>query len=248
MKAVILAGGTGTRLRPYTTILPKPLMPVGNYPISEILVRQLRHYGVNEITFAVGYLNQLIEAYFGDGKRWGVAIKYLREASPLGTAGPLAQLADFDQPLLVMNGDILTDLDFALFYRAHLDNGAEVSVATYTKTVKIDLGVVVSNRGNEIVEYLEKPTSTYQVSMGVYAFSPAVLNLIPSGERFDFPDLVTKLISVGRKVRVFPHDGLWLDIGRSEDYLAAAEVMEQNFEKLMPGASEPVSSYRVEAE
>ncbi len=248
MKAVILAGGTGTRLRPYTTILPKPLMPVGNYPIAEILVRQLQHYGVNEITFAVGYLNQLIEAYFGDGRRWEVEVKYLRETSPLGTAGPLAQLADFNQPLLVMNGDILTDLDFGRFYQAHLDSGAEISVATYTKTVKIDLGVIVSNRRNEIVEYLEKPTSTYQVSMGVYAFSPAVLNLIPPGERFDFPDLVTRLIAADRKVRVYPHDGLWLDIGRSEDYLAAADVMEQNYTKLMPGVVDPVGSYRIETQ
>ena len=128
MRAVILAGGQGARLRPYTTVLPKPLMPVGNFPIAEILVRQLRQYGVEEITFAVGYLHQLIEAYFGNGSRWRVKIDYLYEDRPLGTAGPLARLKSFDEPLIVLNGDILTDLNFERFYQAHLDSGSEITI------------------------------------------------------------------------------------------------------------------------
>lgn len=235
MKAVILAGGVGARLRPYTTVLPKPLMPVGNYPIAETLVRQLQHYGVREITFAVGYLHQLIEAYFGDGSKWGVRIKYLHEDLPLGTAGPLAKIEDFREPLLVLNGDILTDLNFSKLYRSHLDSGADITIAAYDKPVKIDLGVLATGDGNNLTDYIEKPEYRFKVSMGIYVFSPSVLPFIPENERFDFPDLVIKLLKLNKSIQTFPFAGLWLDIGRTEDYFNAAEVFEQNLERLLPG-------------
>lgn len=239
MRAVILAGGEGTRLRPYTTVLPKPLMPVGNYPIAETLVRQLRHHGVRDITFAVGYLHQLIEAYFGDGKNWRVNITYLREEQPLGTAGPLAKLQAFSEPLIVLNGDILTDLDFAQLYKVHLDSNADITIAGYNKRVKIDLGVLESDDNQRLIDYIEKPEYSFRVSMGVYVFSPAVLQFIPPDERFDFPDLVHKLLKCGRKVQIYPFNGIWLDIGRTEDYASASEVFEQNLDLLLPRDQTP---------
>lgn len=235
MRAVILAGGQGVRLRPYTTILPKPLMPVGNYPIAEIIIRQLKHYGVEEITLAVGYLHQLIEAYFGDGSRWGVKINYLHEDQPLGTAGPLARLENFDEPLIVMNGDILTDLDFSRFYQAHLDGGSEITIASFKRKVNIDLGVIQLGSDNTLIDYIEKPQYSFLVSMGIYVFSPSVLQFIPPEERFDFPDLVKRLIAENRSVKAYPFDGFWLDIGRSEDYLNASDVFEKNESLLLPG-------------
>ena len=234
MRAVILAGGQGARLRPYTTILPKPLMPVGNYPIAEIIVRQLRYYGIENITFAVGYLHQLIEAYFGDGSRWDVKIDYLYEERPLGTAGPLARLDKFDEPLIVLNGDILTDLNFADFYQAHLASDSDITIASFTKKINIDLGVIKTDAATAVVDYIEKPQYSFQVSMGVYVFSPTVVHFIPEDRHFDFPDLVKALISAHRRVEVYPLEGLWLDIGRTEDYFNAADVFERYRSVLLP--------------
>lgn len=236
MRAVILAGGAGSRLRPYTTVLPKPLMPVGNLPIAEILVRQLSYYGVTRVTFAVGYLHQLIEAYFGDGSQWGVRVDYLRESSPLGTAGPLSQLTDFSEPLIVLNGDILTDLDFGRLYQSHLDSNNELTIASFDREAAIDFGVLGTNQDGTLFEYIEKPSYAYRVSMGVYVMSPSLLDLIPSHKRFDFPDLVKQLISRQRAVGTYHFDGIWLDIGRTEDYLAATETFERNLSRLLPTA------------
>ncbi len=237
MRAVILAGGLGARLRPYTTVLPKPLMPVGNFPIAETIIRQLAHYGVTRVTFAVGYLHQLIEAYFGDGSQWGIEIDYLLEQQPLGTAGPLAQLDGFDEPLIVLNGDVLTDINFADFYRYHCDHGAEITVAAFKRRVNIDLGVLETDQNNQIARYIEKPTYDFRVSMGIYAFSPSVLPFIPADTRLDFPDLVQTLLQRQHPVKIYPFDGLWLDIGRTEDYLNASEVFEENLSRLLPGKS-----------
>ncbi|MCK4856677.1 MAG: NTP transferase domain-containing protein [candidate division Zixibacteria bacterium] len=239
MKAVLLAGGEGSRLRPYTTVLPKPLMPVGNSPIAEIIVKQLKHYGVTEITFAVGYLNHLIETYFGDGSRWGVRINYLRENQPLGTAGPLTNLADFTEPIIVLNGDILTDLDLSKLYRCHCDNTADITIATCDKKVNIDLGVLRSDESGAVVEYIEKPEYSFEVSMGIYVFSPTVLGFISAGVRFDFPDLVDELIKRKRLVKVYPFSGLWLDIGRDEDYRIAADLMKKNRSRFIPREAVP---------
>jgi NDP-sugar pyrophosphorylase family protein len=235
MRAVILAGGEGTRLRPYTTVLPKPLMPVGNYPIVEIIVRQLRNGGVTSCTFAVGYLHQLIEAYFGDGKSFGVEIDYLREDKPLGTSGPLAALTDFDEPILVLNGDILTDIDYSELYRYHLDRSHDITIASHAKSVRVDLGVLDLDQRGYLVDYIEKPEYDFQVSMGVYIFSPSVLEFIPPDERLDFPDLVRTLLRAGRSVGCYRYDGLWLDIGRTDDYQVATETFEMYRDRFLPG-------------
>lgn len=234
MRAVILAGGKGTRLRPYTTVLPKPLMPIGNCPIAEVILRQLRHYGATDITFAVGYLHQLIEAYFGDGSAFDVPISYLHEREPLGTAGPLAFLEDFREPILVLNGDILTDLNYSDLYSYHLDHSNEITIASYSKQVKVDLGVIKSDQQGQVKDYIEKPEYSYQVSMGVYVFSPAVLQLIPYGEPLDFPDLVKKALAAGQRVGSYSYQGHWLDIGRTEDYQVAAETFDEQRHLFLP--------------
>jgi NDP-mannose synthase len=237
MRAVILAGGQGTRLRPYTTMLPKPLMPVSNYPIAEIIVRQLRYYGVENITFAVGNLHQLVEAYFGDGSRWGVKIDYLHEEHPLGTAGPLARLDRFDEPLIVLNGDILTDLNIVDLYETHLASEDDATIATFTKTIDIDLGVIESDATTAIANIVAKPRYSLQVSMGVHVLSPNVVHFIPEERHFDLPDLVKALHLAHRRVGAYPHEGLWLDIGRTEDYLNAEDVFERHRPVLLPTAA-----------
>jgi NDP-sugar pyrophosphorylase family protein len=219
-KAVILAGGKGTRLAPYTLVFPKPLMPLGEEPILEIVVRQLALQGFAELILAVGHLGQLIESYFGDGSRFGVRIDYAREAAPLGTAGPLAAIAGLDEPFLVMNGDILTTLHYGAFLEGHAASGAAASVATISRTYTVDFGVV-QTEGERIVGYVEKPSSTSSVSMGINAFSPAALTHLQAGERLDMPDLLLRLIAAGEAVRAVPFDGRWLDIGRHDDFATA---------------------------
>jgi NDP-sugar pyrophosphorylase family protein len=221
-KSVILAGGKGTRLAPYTLVFPKPLMPLGETPILEVVVAQLARRGFDEVVLAVGHLAQLIRSYFGDGERFGVRISYSEEASPLGTAGPLAGIEGLDEPFIVMNGDVLTTLDYAAFLRDHADSGAAVSVATVSRTYVVDFGVVQSE-GDRVVGYLEKPASTHQVSMGINAFSPRVLSAIRPDERLDMPDLLLRLIAAGEFVRAVPFAGRWLDIGRHDDYAAAQQ-------------------------
>ena len=221
-KAVILAGGKGTRLAPYTLVFPKPLMPLGETPILEIVIRQLVRRGFEEVTLAVGHLAQLIESYFGDGARFDVKIRYSREDRPLGTAGPLAAVGDLDEPFLVMNGDILTTLDYGSFLADHVESGAAASVATFRRTYTVDFGVVETD-GDRIVGYIEKPETTCDVSMGINALSPHVLERIRPGERLDMPDLLLQLIGAGEEVRSVPFEGRWLDIGRHDDFAAAQE-------------------------
>ncbi len=223
MRAVILAGGKGTRLAPYTVAFPKPLMPIGELPILEIVVRQLRRAGFTRITMAVGHLAELIQAYFGDGARFGIAVDYSREETPLGTAGPLRLIPDLDDSFLVMNGYLLTDFDYGALLRAHREQRNDATIGVYEKEVRIDLGVLERDEDDRIVQYREKPTLTYEVSMGVYAFSKSVLQYVPEGP-FDFPDLVLELIRRGRPIRGVRFDGLWLDIGRQEDYAKAIET------------------------
>jgi NDP-mannose synthase len=217
-------------------------MPVGNYPIAEIIVRQLRYYGIESITFAVGYLHQLIEAYFGDGSRWDVKIDYLHEEHPLGTAGPLARLDRFNEPLIVLNGDILTDLNFADFFQAHLASKSDITIASFRKRIDIDLGVIKIDATSAVVDYIEKPQYSFQVSMGVYVFSPTVVHFIPEDRHFDFPDLVKALISAHRRVEVYPLEGLWLDIGRTEDYFNAADVFERYRSVLLPTPAQSMNT------
>ncbi|MBI4577494.1 MAG: NTP transferase domain-containing protein [Planctomycetes bacterium] len=230
MRAVILAGGLGTRLLPYTTVLPKPLMPVGNRPVLRIVLEQLARSGVEEVTLAVGYLAELIEAYFGDGRRVGLRIRYLREEEPLGTVGALALLEDFHEDLLVTNGDILTTLDFRAFFEAHRSHGAPASVAITRREVAIDFGVIRSDESGRVTAYEEKPRLSYQVSTGVYAFSPRVLRFIPRGRRFDVPDLMHALVRAGERVHAHSAEHVWLDIGRKQDYEAAEAMLAEHGE------------------
>ncbi len=230
MRAVILAGGKGTRLAPYTVVLPKPLMPVGEWPILEIILRQLRHYGITDIVLAVGYLAELLEAYFGDGGRWGVNIAYSREARPLGTAGPLGHIDGLDEPFLVMNGDLLTTLDYRQLVEYHRIRGAACTIAMHRRRVQITLGVMQVDDECRLLDYVEKPSYDYHVSMGAYVFDPAVLRHVRRDEYLDFPDLIKQLLRDGDYVAGYPFDGYWLDIGRHEDY---AQAMAE-FEKMRP--------------
>lgn len=233
MKAVILAGGKGTRLKPYTTVFPKPLMPIGDKPILEIVVRQLKSYGFNEIIMAVGHLAELIMTFFNDGSKYGVKIKYTREDKPLGTAGPLALMKDkLNEPFLMMNGDVLTTLDYSDLVNYHKRNEAIATIALKKRDVKIDFGVVELDDSNSIVGYSEKPKIDYLVSMGIYVFEPRVLEYIRPNEYLDFPDLIKELISNGETVKGYVYDEYWLDIGRPNDYERADREIEEIYPKL----------------
>jgi NDP-sugar pyrophosphorylase family protein len=223
MRAVILAGGKGTRLAPYTTVLPKPLLPVGEMPILEIVIRQLKRHGFNDLTLAVGYLAELLMAYCGDGNKFGVKLDYSREEQPLGTAGPIASITNLNETFLVMNGDLLTTIDYSTMLKYHREREALATIACYQRDVKIDLGVIDMDSDNWVSNYIEKPTYHYTVSMGIYIFEPAILNYIPSNQRLDLPQLVLNLIKAEKKVNVFNFNGYWLDIGRHDDYERAIE-------------------------
>ncbi|HEX2697183.1 MAG TPA: sugar phosphate nucleotidyltransferase [Anaerolineales bacterium] len=223
MKAVVLAGGKGTRLAPYTRILPKPLMPIGDMPILEVLLRQMKHAAVDEVIMTVGHLAGLMNAFFKDGSQWGLQISYSLENSPLGTAGPISLIDGLYETFLVTNGDVLTTLDLSELIAFHKSQGATATVAVHRRQVKIDLGVVQLDRACQINGYIEKPSYDYVVSMGIYVFEPRVLEYIPYGQYLDFPDLVLKLIGAGEKVVGFPFEGYWKDLGRPDDYEQAAE-------------------------
>jgi NDP-sugar pyrophosphorylase family protein len=234
MKAIVLAGGKGTRLAPYTTVFPKPLMPIGERPILDIVLRQLAAAGFGEVTLAVGHLAELIMAYCGDGSRFGVELTYSRETSPLGTAGPISLVPIPDDTFLVMNGDLLTTINFREMLQFHRARGHIATVATFPREVIIDLGVIESDEDDRVINYLEKPRFQYAVSTGVYLFEPAILDSIPRGERLDLPDLVLGLIARGLSVGRYAASGYWLDIGRHDDYAAAVEVFEAHRREFLP--------------
>ena len=227
MKAVVLAGGKGTRLVPYTKILPKPLMPIGDMPILEILIQQLKRAGVDEIILAVGHLANTIQSYFQDGRRFGVKIRYSYEKNALGTAGPLSLIAGLTSPFLVLNGDVLTTLNFHALVKAHHHTNAAATIAMNTRQIKIDLGVLELNGGNRITQYVEKPNYNFNVSMGIYVYEPHVLEHIPYNRYFDFPELVKMLIARGERVMGYSFDGYWQDLGNPNDYEQAVKEFEQ---------------------
>jgi NDP-sugar pyrophosphorylase family protein len=229
LKAVILAGGKGARLAPYTKILPKPLMPVGDMPILEVLLRQLQHAGIKDIVITVGNLAALIRTYFFDGREFGLKITYSYENMPLGTAGPLALVPGLTENFFVMNGDVLTTLDFKSLLKFHKTQKAMATIAAHHKKVKIDLGVLQhAPKSFELTGYIEKPSYEYIVSMGIYVFKPDVLHYIPKNRYLDFPDLVLKMIAAGEKVVYYPYEGYWKDMGRPDDY----EQATQDFAKM----------------
>jgi NDP-mannose synthase len=234
MRAVILAGGKGTRLLPYTTVLPKPLMPIGDMPILEVVLRQLKAAGIDRVTMAVGHLAELLQAFFGDGKRFGLPIDYSMEEKPLGTVGPLTLIPDLNGTLLIMNGDVLTTLDYRDLIERHRESGAIVTIASYVRQVKIDFGVIEADAANVLTGYVEKPKLDYRVSMGIYVFESEVLRYLRPAEYRDFPDLVKTLVAEGKKVISYPFSGYWLDMGRPDDYARAVEEFESRRAEFLP--------------
>lgn len=225
MKTVILAGGRGTRLAPYTSVLPKPLMPVGEKAILEILIERLSDAGIQEVTLSVGYLAHLIRAVIDNGPTTHTAIRfdYVTEEKPLGTAAPLRLVEGLDDTFLVMNGDILTELDFTDLMAFHRDRGHTLTIAAHVRRTPLDYGVLELDDVDEVRGFREKPEITSIVSMGIYVMEPEVLPLIPEGRAFDFPDLVQALLAAGKSVGAYRFSGYWRDLGRHEDYVAANE-------------------------
>ena len=233
--AVILAGGKGTRLRPYTTVLPKPLVPLGDdCAVLEVLLRQLAGQGFESVTLTIGHLASLIQAYVGDGSQWSIEVQYAVESSPLGTIGPVvAALDTLPEHFLVLNGDVLTDLDFAALLDGHAASDAPLSVATFEREMAVDFGVMDVEDGR-VVGFTEKPTLTYAVSMGVYALSRATLAGLERGKPFGFDDLMLRLIQRGQYPASHRHTGYWFDIGRPEDYDQANQDFERLRSTLLP--------------
>ena len=234
MRAVIMAGGRGTRLAPFTKVLPKPLIPLGDYPIVEIIMCQLRDAGYCDITLAVNYLADLFKAYFGDGSRLELNVDYSLETKRLGTAGPLSLINRPSDPFLMMNADLLTDLDFADMYDFHLRSDAAITMALYSREVKIDFGVIEVDDQSRIVACREKPTYNYLVNMGIYIVSPEVLDYVPYNEYYDFTTLVDAVRADGKNVMGYVFDGEWMDLGRIADFAKASE----DHERLALAASE----------
>ena len=234
MKAVILAGGKGTRLRPYTTVFPKPLMPIGDKPILEIIVRQLKARGFKEIIMMVGHLGELIMAFFGDGSKFGVNITYSSEEQPLGTAGGLSLIRDqLLDSFLMINGDTLTTLNFSDLIDYHERNRAIATMALKKRWIAIDFGVIeIDGSNNEVKGYREKPAFESVVSMGVNALRPEVLEYIEPQRYLDFPTLIQNLIVAKKIVKGYTFDGYWLDIGRPDDYEKANAEIEEIYSKL----------------
>jgi NDP-sugar pyrophosphorylase family protein len=223
MKAVILAGGKGSRLEPYTHVFPKPLMPIGSRPILEIVLRQLARAGVSEAVLTVGHQAAKLMKMVTAAGEFDLRIKYSEEKTPLGTAGPLRHIRGLGTDFLVLNGDVLTDLDFKRFIAFHKKSGAIATIAAFQRDVHIDFGVIETD-GNDVIDYYEKPRIESLVSMGIYAFKRDILNHIPARGPFDFPDLVHKLLDQNLHPVVYRHRGQWLDIGRPDDYKRAIEI------------------------
>ncbi|SDT69460.1 mannose-1-phosphate guanylyltransferase [Streptomyces sp. TLI_053] len=235
MHAVILAGGKGVRLRPYTTALPKPLVPIGDqHAILEIVMRQLAAAGFQSVTLAIGHLGHIIRAYVGNGSQWGLRVGYAVEDSPLGTLGPLLTMQDrLPDNFLVMNGDVLTDLDFAGVLKHHESSGAPLTIATYARQVKIDFGVLTAEDG-AITGFQEKPSIDYRVSMGVYGVSRTALAKYTPGLPLGFDELVLDLLAAKTPPSAYEFDGYWLDIGRPDDYDRANAEFSLNRSLLLP--------------
>ncbi len=234
MKAIILAGGKGTRLAPYTTVFPKPLMPVDGMPILEVIVRQLAHFRIKEMVFTASQQSEpLLSAYFGDGRRYGVTVRYSKEETPLGTAGPLTIIPNLPETFIVMNGDILTTLNYQKLIKYHREHRGMVTIAMSQKKVQLELGVMEYNRGHQLTRYIEKPTFFYSVSMGIYVFEKRVLNWIPTKKYLDFPDLIQKLIDEKQKVVCYSSKDFWLDIGSHQDYEEAQKKFQEMRKRLL---------------
>lgn len=228
MRAIILAGGRGTRLKPYTTIIPKPLVPIGGeMPIMEIVIRQLVKAGFTHITLAVNHMANFIMAFFGDGSRWGIKIDYSLEEKPLSTIGPLTLIQDLPPNFLVMNGDILCNLNYKKFYESHLKMSNDITVSVYNREEKIDFGVLKYDKNNFMTEFIEKPVYTFDVSMGIYCINRSIIKKLPKGEPYGFDNLMVDGIKNKQKIGVIPFHGFWMDIGRPDDCDRANETYKE---------------------
>jgi NDP-sugar pyrophosphorylase family protein len=223
MQAVVLAGGKGKRLLPLTKVFPKPLVPLGEKPILDIILHQLKHFGFTRVSLAVGHMADIIQMYIGAGTRYGIEIDYSYEEMPLGTVGPLAHIKSLEKTFLVMNGDLVTDFDYRRFLNYHEERGALATIATYKKPFKVELGIIHSAKDNIIVDYTEKPTYHYNVSMGIYAFDSSVLSYIEPNKYLDLPELIKRLLARRESVLSYPFEGYWLDLGNYSDYEKAVE-------------------------
>jgi NDP-mannose synthase len=246
MRAVILAGGRGTRLAPYTTIIPKPLLPVGDTPILEVLIRQLAHYGFTRVTLSLGYMAEYFKLFFAHHRSLSrlLDIDFVEEEHPTGTAGSLSAVPDLKGTFLVMNGDLLTSIDYRRLIEVHRQRGAILTIATQNKNVPIDLGVLDTDDEGAVTGYREKPLLHYQISMGIYVYEAEILQHIPKNEYLDFPDLVCKLLHAKRKVHTFFNDACWLDLGRAEDLQQATEVFLARRHEFLPGIAENLVALR----
>lgn len=237
MRAVILAGGLGTRLAPFTSVLPKPLVPVCGVPILELILLQLREHGFRDITLCTRHMARLILAYFGDGSRYGMRITHSYENEPLGTAGPLALLPAFDGPVLVMNSDVASTLDFSDLWRFHRHHRGTLTVSLFTKPIRVDLGVIhMDEQSHAVLEYIEKPEFQFRVSMGVYVVEPSAREVISPNERLDFPALVSRLLANDKRVVGYPFDGFWIDVGRPADHERACAEFESHCARVLQQA------------
>ena len=226
-RAVLLAGGKGTRLKPYTLMLPKPLVPIGNMPIIEIVIKQLINNGFTHITIAINHMAEMIKEFCGDGSRWGTKIDYSLENKPLSTMGPLKLIKDLPDNFLVMNGDILTNLNYADLFDFHIANNNIFTISAHKRDHKVDYGVLETNNVNQLDSFKEKPLLHYKVSMGIYMVSKICLDIIPENTFYGFDNLMLDLISQNRPASVKVFDGYWLDIGRPSDYEKACRDFEQ---------------------
>jgi NDP-sugar pyrophosphorylase family protein len=251
MRAIILAGGRGTRLAPYTTVIPKPLLPVGDLPILEIVVRQLTLAGVKHITLTLGYMSEYFRAFLAQRKSLSrlVKIDFVEEERPTGTAGSLSSVPGLEDTFLVMNGDVLTNLNYRALLDFHASGKAWLTIAAHRKLVKIDLGVLETDGAGLVTNYIEKPTMDYAVSMGIYVYQPQVLEFISPGEYLDFPELVLRLLRAGKKVATFRNEAAWLDLGRPEDFQRATDLFLERQQDFLPPAPalDPSDSNRTPA-
>lgn len=233
LKAVVLAGGRGTRLQPFTVNFPKPLVPLGDVPVLEVLLTRLLGHGVKDITLTVGHLAELVKAYFQHRESLSqqLSLTFVVEEQPTGTAGSLALVPDLTETFLVMNGDLLTNLNFHSLVDFHRRQDAVLTIATHEREIKIDLGVLEADGEYRVTDYFEKPEHRYRVSMGIYVYEPRALSFVePPGSYMDFPELVLKLLNAGERVCAYPSACMWLDIGRPDDYAKAQELFAEDRE------------------
>ncbi|MBX7245992.1 MAG: NTP transferase domain-containing protein [Candidatus Sumerlaeaceae bacterium] len=232
-RALIMAGGEGKRLRPFTNSIPKPLLPIGRKPVAQIIVERLRDCGITTLTMSLEYAADLVRAYFQDGRQFGVTISYFQEPRKMGTAGCMAHIAELREgPFLVTNGDILTDLDYLGLLESHIKSGALLTVATRREQIAIPYGVLQLSDGR-ITGVEEKPKFDYTLNAGVYAVSPAALDLIPKDRAFDMTDLVNGVIASGGVVKAREIEGLWFDLAHIEDFEKAAARLQQTNPELL---------------